>query len=41
MFSYQEIGRILKPFRNDGTLLALIEPGFENDIKRLKLFSSE
>jgi len=36
MFSYQEIGRILKPFRNDGTLLALIEPGFENDIKKVK-----
>jgi 16S rRNA processing protein RimM len=36
MFSYQEIGRILKPFRNDGTLIAIIEPGYENDIKKVK-----
>lgn len=36
MFTYFQIGRILKPFRNDGTLLALFEQGFEEDIKKAK-----
>lgn len=36
MFTYQIIGRILKPFRNDGTLLALFDHGFNKDIQKAK-----
>ena len=36
MFKYEVIGRILKPFRNNGTLLAILDSGFEKDISKAK-----
>ena len=36
MFRYIETGEILKPFRTEGELLALIKEGFEKDVENAK-----
>ncbi|MGE5356559.1 MAG: ribosome maturation factor RimM [Deltaproteobacteria bacterium] len=36
ILKYENIGRILKPFRNDGTLLALIDQQYNKDILKAK-----
>jgi 16S rRNA processing protein RimM len=37
MLKYISIGRVLKPFRNDGTLLALTEAGLHKDMQNTKV----
>ncbi len=36
MFNYIEIGEILKPFRAEGELLAVVEDRFKDDTKKVK-----
>jgi len=36
MFKYVEIGRILKPFRTKGELLALVDPVYHGDVEKAK-----
>jgi 16S rRNA processing protein RimM len=36
MLKYETVGRILKPFKYDGTLIALIDPDYSKDIKKVK-----
>ena len=36
MLKYIAIGRILKPYRNDGTLIALTDPGLRKDMENAR-----